>query len=46
MTRRPDAFDRKLAAQRAARASEWTCKTCGATFVVPVLARDCERKHR
>lgn len=24
---------------------EWRCRACGQHYVVPVLARDCERKH-
>lgn len=27
------------------RADEWVCGYCGRFFVVPSLARDCERKH-
>ena len=26
------------------RANQWTCRICGKGWVVPELARDCERK--
>lgn len=27
------------------RADDWVCGYCGKFYVVPSLARDCERKH-
>ena len=26
-------------------AERWTCQECGTVYVVPTLARDCEKKH-
>lgn len=42
-----DTFDRRLAKQRRDRKPDtFCCSVCGVRFVVEMLARLCEEKHR